>query len=121
VSRPRDPSRAAILRRARREARFEEISENSRIAYTGLVPGGRPKPIRRDKRELMAMIAICAELHRPLPPWVAQAVIDARYRWRTGRLKSLGRRFWKTVPRKDKKRHFHEVARARSMARSASS
>ena len=120
MNRPRIPSRAVILRRIKREAWFEQISENSRIAYTGLVPGRHPKFIRRNKRVLMDMIVICAQLHRPLPPWVAQEVMDTYDRWRTGRL-NLGSRFWETVPREDTKRHIHEVARARSVAGGASS
>jgi hypothetical protein len=90
VSRPRDPLRAEISRRIRREQRFEEISKNSGIAYSGLVPGPRGKVVQQDpdKRQLMAMIVICAQLSRPLPPWAAQVILDAEARWRNGTLKS---------------------------------
>jgi hypothetical protein len=107
MSRPSNASRAAILRRIRREARFEQISENSRINYTGLVPGRRStKVIRRKKRALMDMIVICAQLNRPLPPWVAQAVMDAHYRWRTGRLESWENVFGKPFRGKTQKGTF---------------
>jgi hypothetical protein len=106
VSRRRNPLRAAILRGIRHEAWFEQISENSRVAYAGLVPGRHPKVIRRNKRELLDMIVICAQLHRPLPPWVAQTVIDAHYRWRTGRLKSWEDVFGKPFRRKTQKGTF---------------
>lgn len=106
MNRPRNPSRAVILRRIKREAWFEQISENSRIAYTGLVPGRHPKFIRRNKRVLMDMIVICAQLHRPLPPWVAQEVMDTYDRWRTGDFKSWEAVFGKPFRGKTRKGTF---------------
>jgi hypothetical protein len=100
------PSKAAIRRiklTLRRRARFLLISENSQSVYTALRLGAKrvgtdhlgkkligrePIKSRGDKRALMDMIVYCAELHEPLPPWVAQTVLDAHAQGRSGRLKS---------------------------------
>lgn len=69
---------------------FAQISENTRIAYTGrhVDAKGRRIQFRPDKHALMSMIVICAQLRLPLPIWAAQMVTDIEFRWRTGKLKS---------------------------------
>jgi hypothetical protein len=64
-----------------------EISENTQINFQ-----------RGNKRQLMDMIVICAQLGLPLPAWASTAVMDAHNRYRTGKLKSWDDVFGKSFP-----------------------
>lgn len=82
-----------------------QISENTAAAYLGrrVDDKGRVIQFRRDKRALMDMIVICAQLHAPLPAWASQAVMDADRRYRTGELVSWDNELGKPFPGKRRK------------------